>query len=88
MVYDHGATLVKAIGLDYFIQPILALDRITLHNAYFPETTLTVLGFGRTADGEFKIILEQPFIEGSHLSDEEIADYANKMGFKLINPRN
>jgi len=88
VVYDHGATLVKAIGLDYFILPILALDRITLHNAYFPETTLTVLGFGRTADGEFKIIVEQPFIEGSHLSDGEIADYANKMGFKLINPRN
>ena len=38
VVYDHGPTLVKAIGLDYFIQPILALDRISLHNAYFPET--------------------------------------------------
>lgn len=25
-VYDHGATLVKSIGLDYFIQPIFALD--------------------------------------------------------------
>ena len=87
-VYDHGATLVKAIGLDYFIQPILALDRITLHNAYFPETALTVLGFGRTADGEFKIIVEQPFIEGSHVSDEEIADYMRKMGFELRNPRN
>ena len=59
VVYDHGATLVKAIGLDYSIQPILALDRISLHNAYFPETTLMVLGFGRTVDGEFKIIVEQ-----------------------------
>ena len=88
VVYDHGATLVKAIGLDYFIQPVLALDRISLHNAYFPETTLTVLGFGRTADGEFKIIVEQPFIEGSHVSDEDIADYMSKMGFELRNPRN
>ena len=87
-VYDHGATLVKAIGLDYFIQPILALDRISLHNAYFPETTLTVLGFGRTADGEFKIIVEQPFVEGTHVSDEEIADYMHKMGFELHNPHN
>ena len=88
VVYDHGATLVKSIGLDYFIQPILALDRITLHNAYFPETALTVLGYGRTADGEFKIIVEQPFIEGSHVSDEEIADYMQKMGFELRNARN
>ena len=46
-VYNHGATLIKTIGLDYFVQPILALDRISLHNAYFPETKLTVLGFGR-----------------------------------------
>ena len=56
MVYDHGATLVKSIGLDYFILPILALDRIALHNAYFPETQLTVLGFGRDENDEFKII--------------------------------
>lgn len=88
VVYDHGATLIKSIGLDYFIQPILALDRITLHNAYFPETTMTVLGFGRTNDGEFKIIVEQPFIEGTHVSDEEIADYMQKMGFELRSERN
>jgi hypothetical protein len=88
IVYDHGATLVKSIGLDYFIQPILALDRISLHNTYFPETALKVLGFGRTADGDFKIVAEQPFIEGTHMSDEEIALFAEHIGFKLINPRN
>lgn len=87
-VYDHGATLVKSIGLDYFIQPIFALDRITLHNAYFPETRLTVLGFGRNYDGEFKIICEQPFVGGTHVSEEEIADYMHRMGFELKNPRN
>ena len=27
IVFDHGATLIKSIGLDYFIEPILALDR-------------------------------------------------------------
>lgn len=88
MVYDHGTTLVKSIGLDYFILPILALDRIALHNAYFPETQLTVLGFGRDAKGEFKIICEQPFIGGTHVSDEEIAEYMQRMGFELKNPRN
>ena len=88
MVYDHGSTLVKSIGLDYFILPILALDRIALHNAFFPETQLTVLGFGRNQKGEFKIICEQPFIGGSHVSDEEIAEYMQRMGFELKNPRN
>ena len=73
-VYDHGSTLIKSIGLDYFIQPIFALDRIALHNTYFPETRLTVLGFGRNKNGDFKIIVEQPFIDGQ--------------GFALKNPRN
>lgn len=87
-VYDHGATLIKTIGLDYFIQPILALDRITLHNTYFPETSLKVVGFGRDAANDFKIIVEQPFVEGSHMSDDEIGVFMNDMGFTLINPRN
>ena len=87
-VYDHGSTLIKSIGLDYFIQPIFALDRIALHNTYFPETRLTVLGFGRNKNGDFKIIVEQPFIDGQPVSDEEIADYMRQMGFELKNPRN
>lgn len=37
--------------LDYFVEPALALDRISLHDAYFPETSLTVLGFGRDTEG-------------------------------------
>jgi len=88
MVYDHGSMLVKSIGLDYFITPILALDRIALHNAYFPETQLTVLGFGRNENDEFKIICEQPFIGGSHVSDSEIAEYMHSMGFELKNASN
>jgi hypothetical protein len=88
VVYDHGSTLIKSIGLDYFIQPIFALDRISLHNTYFPETKLTVLGFGRNKGGEFKIIAEQPYIDGQPVSDEEIADYMRQIGFELKNPRN
>lgn len=87
-VYDHGATLVKTIGLDYFVQPILALDRISLHNAYFPETRLVVLGFGRTEEGDFKIVVEQPFVEGRHVENSQIVDYMRQMGFELRNPRN
>lgn len=87
-VYDHGATLIKSIGLDYFIEPILALDRISLHNAFFPETRLTVLGFGRDTNGNFKIIVEQPFIKGTRMTEEEISEYMQRMGFKLYNARN
>ncbi len=87
-VYDHGATLVKSIGLDYYIEPILALDRISLHNAYFPETRLSVLGFGRDGEGTFRIIAEQQFIEGTRMTDEEIAEFMKLMDFNLINLRN
>ncbi len=87
-VYDHGATLIKTIGLEYFIQPILALDRITLHNAYFPETKLSVIGFGRNEEGEFKILVEQTFIIGKQPTDKEIEHFMESMGFELRNPRN
>ncbi|MBQ8867676.1 MAG: hypothetical protein IJ013_08155 [Bacteroidaceae bacterium] len=88
VVYDHGATLVKSIGLDYFIEPILALDRISLHNTYFPETRLTVLGFGKTSSGDFRIIVEQPFIKGERMEEDEIVEHMKNMGFELRNPRN
>ena len=87
-VYDHGTTLIKSIGLDYFIQPIFALDRISLHNTYFPETKLTVLGFGRDCDGEFKIIVEQPFVAGIPVTEAQIAEFMRRMGFELRNARN
>lgn len=87
-VYDHGTTLIKIIGLDYYIQPVLALDRISLHNAFFPETRLNVIGFGYSNDGAFQIVVEQPFIHGSSMTDEEIAAYAKAMGFELRNARN
>lgn len=87
-VYDHGATLVKSIGLDYYIQPILALDRISLHNTYFQETAMIVLGFGRDANNEFRIIVEQPYIQGERMTDEEIETFTVSLGFELKNKRN
>ena len=87
-VFYNRTSLLKVIGLDYYIQPILALDRISLHNAYFPETRLRVIGFGRNGQGEFQIIVEQPFIAGSPMTEFEIQDFAESLGFKLMNPRN
>ena len=80
--------MIKSIGLDYYIQPILALDRIALHNAYFPETSLSVIGFGRDSNDNFQIIVEQNFIQGEKMTNEEIYDFAVSMGFRSINPKN
>lgn len=87
-VYDNGKSLIKSIGLDYFIYPMHALDRISLHNTLFPETTLIVIGFGRDKENLFKIIVEQPFIEGSPLTETEIEEYVLNLGFTLRNKRN
>lgn len=88
LVYDNGVSVVKTIGLDYFVQPVLALDRVSLHNTYFPQTRMSVIGFGRDDGGSFKIVVEQPFIQGTRMSDEEIADYVYRLGFSLINRNN
>jgi len=87
-VYENGSLLIKSIGLDYFIQPLYALDRISLHNTYFPETKMQVLGFGEDSQGEFKIIVEQPFIQGRSPNDKEIEHFVTSMGFTLINQNN
>ncbi len=87
-VYDNGMNLIKTIGLDYYIQPLLALDRISLHNTWFPETKLQVLGFGRRVDGKFVIVVEQPFIQGMPMGEKEIRDFAENLGFQLVNPSN
>ncbi len=87
-VYDNGASIIKSIGLDYYIQPLFALDRISLHNAYFPETRLQVIGFGRDLNDEFKIIVEQPFVEGTKLTEGEIIEFVTNLGFELRNLKN
>ena len=88
VIYDNGNTVLKVIGLDYFIQPILALDRISLHNAYFEQTKMFVLGFGRNSNGEFMVIVTQTFFQGQQMTDEDIEEYTERIGFNLVNRRN
>ena len=88
VVHDNGNKVLKSIGLDYFIQPILALDRISLHNAYFEETEMKVLGFGRNTQDDFVIVVEQTFVHGTMMDDASIAEFAKSMGFESIDPRN
>ena len=80
-VYDAGNGVVeKIIGLDYFIDPQLAIDRIVIHNYLFPETNLRVIGFGTNSHGEFGIIAHQNIIRGNFTAQEEIDEFMNKLG--------
>ena len=51
-----------------------ALEAIALHNYLFPQTIMRVIGFTRDADGLFRIILTQPYIECRRLATKEEID--------------
>ena len=77
-------TVVKSLSLDYYEgNPIEALERIIIHNHFFPETALTDIGFGQDADGTFKIIVAQPYIENAESATHaEIQQYiTQELGF-------
>ena len=79
----EDGTVVKSISLDYYNgDPQKALDRILLQNHLFGDITkLSDIGFGLDSDGTFKIIVAQPYINGTFATHEEILDYAKKRGF-------
>ena len=82
--YLGNGKVEKIIGLDYFVDPQLAIDRIAIHNSLFEETQLRVTGFGTNKDGQFAIIVEQPTIIGKHTDNSEIDSYIESIGFKKV----
>ena len=59
-----------------------ALEAIALHNYLFPQTIMRVIGFTRDADGLFRIILTQPYVECKRLATKaEIDALVNTKGF-------
>ena len=59
-----------------------ALEAIVLHNALFPETPMSVIGFTRDSEGLFRIILTQPYIDCLRLATKaEIDEMVGVKGF-------
>ena len=89
VVYDNGLTLTKIISLNHFHNPQFAIDRVILHNMFFPSTRITILGFGRDEydkfgqcdHSKFRIIAEQPYVKGIKPTIEQIKNYVEKCGF-------
>lgn len=50
------------------------LQKIELYNQIFPDTSLEILGFGKTKDGNFRVILQQPLIKGETISAREAVE--------------
>ena len=81
--FDTAHRLVyKFITLQHYNVLRLALDRIIIHNAVFPSAYMRVIGFGRNEDNQFGILIEQPYIEGSVVTEEERASFMHNLGFE------
>ena len=81
---DGRRTVVKLISTAYFADVQEALDRITIHNALFPQSAMTVEGFGRNSEGLFSFVVRQPFIEGGTISEDDLHFLAGKLGMFRI----
>lgn len=72
----------KLISLKHYNVLRLALDRIIIHNALFPETYLKLLGFGRNIKKDFVILVEQDYCQGDMVSEKERRNFMYGLGFK------
>ena len=91
--FDEANCLaVKLITPSYYAQPLWNLERVVLHNRYFPDSPLKLVGFGRTVDDwgcgpMFVLKVEQPLvkIERSATTDE-IDAYMTGLGCRQFRP--
>jgi hypothetical protein len=60
------------------------LDRLALHNTYFPQTAYTLKGFGKTKEGNFVAITEQPYIKPVPTTEAKVAEHMKERGFEPL----
>ena len=81
--YNEGDTSVVKVRTSIYATLGRALESIVLHNALFHETPMNVIGFTRDADGLFRSISTQPYIECRRLATKlEIDHMLAGKGFK------
>ena len=59
------------------------VDRIKSHNEFAPNDMYIPLGFALNPEGDFCLVLEQPYVDGKPATQEEIDDYLEYHGFDL-----
>lgn len=72
--YKAGDTSVVKERTSIYSTLSKAYEAIVLHNALFPETSMSVIGFTRDSDELFRIILTQPYIGCKRLATKEEID--------------
>lgn len=81
-ISPEDSKVYKLISLKHYNVVRLALDRLIIHNALFPATYLKVFGFGKNENNKFVIMVEQPYVRGRGVTEEERFDFMMKMGFE------
>ena len=80
---EDGNTAFKVNNLMLSHSVGTLLDRIILHNAYFPQTRYELYGFTGFGRGSIYPILSQQYIKQvTYATPEEIAQYMHNLGYE------
>ena len=55
----------------------LCMENTRLFNRLFPDAAYTVKGVARDKNGKFRIVMEQPYLEGKQYGEDTMAEYEN-----------
>ena len=81
--YKEGDPSVAKERTSIYSTTQKAFDAIVLHNRFFPETAMHVVGFTRDSDELFRIILTQPYVCCQRLATkQEIDEMVFAKGFQ------
>lgn len=79
---DKKEYVYKTIDFSHYPSLSAFLDRVAIHNAIFPETRLTVEGFGwrdDASDGnDYVAVIRQPYVTGNPPDSDEAMDEVDR----------
>ena len=86
---DNKKSIYKTLEFSHYEEFQQFLDNITIRNKTFPETAMTVLGFGTRDELKhgmfFVCTVRQPYVKGHVSTDEEIKNAMEENGYDLSN---
>lgn len=82
IVYRKGDTVYKVMGSTMSPSPLSHLDRIAITNTSVPNTTPVTFEGVTEVDGEVRVVVSQPYIEGTPLEEQTTVDeFMTRSGF-------
>lgn len=82
--FDDRGQVFKVMNFKNAVDYERFLDRISSHNATYPEALIHVEGFGRGDDGDIVTVVRQPQIQGRKPTQAEIDEGMVQRGFNKI----